>query len=158
MNSGNIVSAVFGTILKVFFTIAVIFVIYQGAAKCYDYGYRIFTEPAVSGGEGRLVTVAVTKDMSPTQIGETFAQKGLVKDSKLFALQYIFSEYYKDVKPGVYELSTAMTVEEMMQVMASGEETAEPLPSGETAISEKKDETGTTGESDMPGETGTPEE
>lgn len=63
--------------------------------------------------------------MSPTEIGELFAQKGLVKEAKLFAWQYIFSEFRKDVKPGVFELSTAMTAEEMMEVMASEQETEE---------------------------------
>lgn len=119
MNSGSIVSAVFGTILKIFATVAVIFLVYRGAVACYDYGYRIFAEPAISEGEGRVVTVAVAKELSPTQIGELFKEKGLVRDAKLFALQYMLSEYRKDVKPGVFELSTSMTAEEMMAVMAA---------------------------------------
>ena len=123
MKTESIVSAVVGTILKVLATIVVIYLIYRGASFCYDYGYRIFTEPAVSSGEGRTVTVEVTKDMSPTEIGKLFQNKGLVKDARLFALQYLCSEYRKDVKPGVFELSTAMTAEEMMQAMT--ETTAE---------------------------------
>lgn len=121
MNYGNVVSAVFGTILKVVAAIAVVFLIYQGAMLCYDYGYRIFMEPAVSAGEGRTVTVNVTEDMDPLQIGELFVAKGLVRDAKLFALQYTFSEFRSDVKPGVFELSTAMTAEEMMEAMAAEE-------------------------------------
>ncbi len=123
MKTESIISAVVETILKVLATIVVIYLIYRGASFCYDYGYRIFTEPAVSNGEGRTVTVEVTKDMSPTEIGKLFQTKGLVKDARLFALQYLFSEYRKDVKPGVFELSTAMTAEEMMKVMT--ETTAE---------------------------------
>lgn len=122
MNYGNIVSAVFGTILKVFATVAVVFLVYKGATICYDYGYRIFMEPAVSSGEGRTVTVAVTEEMGPVEIGEAFEAKGLVRDANLFALQYILSEYRKDVKPGVFELSTAMTAEEMMAAMSVDEE------------------------------------
>lgn len=147
MNSGNVVSAVFGTILKVAAAIAVIYLIYRGANLCYDYGYRIFTEPAVSGGEGRTVTVAVEEDMSPVEIGESFEQKGLVRDAKLFALQYLFSEYRKEVKPGVFELSTAMTAEEMMAVMASDNEPEAGNPETGTAGS------GTAGE-DTSGEAG----
>lgn len=125
MNSENIVSAVFGSILKVIFAIAVIFIIYRAAATCYDYGYRIFTEPAVSSGEGRSVTVTVTEDMSAQDIGKLFQEKGLVKNSRLFALQYLFSEYKEDVKPGTFELSTAMTAEEMMSVMADEQAAAD---------------------------------
>lgn len=119
MNYGNVVSAVCGTILKVIATIAVIFLIYKGAMLCYDYGYRIFMEPAVSAGEGRKITVNITEDMDALQIGELFTAKGLVRDAKLFALQYTLSEFKKDVKPGVFELSTAMTAEEMMEAMAA---------------------------------------
>lgn len=119
MNSGNLVGAVFGAVLKVAATILVIFLVYKGAAACYDYGYRIFTEPAVSSGEGRVVTVTVTENMSASEVARLFAEKGLIKDARLFTLQYYLSEFRKDVRPGVYDLSTAMTAEEMMEVMAT---------------------------------------
>lgn len=122
MKYNNIVNAVLVTILKVAVTVAVVFLIYKGALFCYDYGYRIFMEPPVSAGEGRMVTVTVTEEMSPEEIGEMFEAKGLVREAKLFALQYRLSEYVKDVKPGEFELSTAMTAEEMMKVMATPQE------------------------------------
>ncbi len=122
MNSGNLVGAVMGAVLKAAAAVVVIFLIYEGASVCYDYGYRIFTEPAVSSGEGRSVTVTITEDMSPADIGELFQTKGLVEDATLFTLQYYFSEFRRDVKPGEYELSTSMTAEEMMEVMASDQE------------------------------------
>ena len=74
MKSSNIVLAVFGAIFRVVVTILLIFLIYRGAMLCYDYGYRIFTEPAVSSGEGRTVTVAVTESMSPSDIGKLFEE------------------------------------------------------------------------------------
>lgn len=117
MKGGNIIIAVFGAILKVVVAIAVAFVIYRGAALCYDYGYRIFTEPAMSAGEGREVRVTITESMSALDIGELMEQKGLSRDAKLFALQYLLSEYKEDVKPGTYDLSTAMTAEDIMAAM-----------------------------------------
>lgn len=129
MKMGRLMTAVFGAIFKVVVAVAAAFIIYRGAAVCYDYGYRIFTEPAMSVGEGRTVSVTITKDMSPMEIGELMLNKGLTRDSKLFMLQYLFSEYREDVKPGTYEVSTAMTAEEIMAVMApveqSDEETAQ---------------------------------
>ena len=122
MNSGNLVGAVMGAVLKAAAAVVVIFLIYRGASVCYDYGYRIFTEPAVSSGEGRSVTVTITEDMSPADIGELFQTKGLVEDATLFTLQYYFSEFRRDVKPGEYELCTSMTAVEMMEVMASDPE------------------------------------
>lgn len=119
MNSGNLVGAVFGAIFKVLCTVLVVLVIYRGAVVCYDYGYRIFMEPAVSAGEGRKITVTIPADMSAQEMGELFANKGLIKDVRLFVLQYYFSEYRKEIQSGTFELSTAMTAEEMMEAMAS---------------------------------------
>ena len=50
MKTANLAGAVLGTILKVVFVVVVIYLVYTGASTCYDYGYRIFTEPAVSAG------------------------------------------------------------------------------------------------------------
>lgn len=131
MKSGNLIAAVLGAVFRVVVAIAAVYLIYQGAILCYNYGYRIFTEPAVSAGEGRSVTVAVTDDMSPKEIGQLFENKGLVRDGTLFMLQYYLSEYVKDVRPGIFELSTSMTAEEMMEAMTVTEETAEESQSSE---------------------------
>lgn len=122
MKSGNIMLAVLGAICKVTVVIAIVFLIWRGAVKCYDYGYRVFTEPAVSTGEGRTVTVTIPVDSSALEIGEIMAEKGLTRDKYLFAMQYLLSEYREDFKPGTYELSTSMTAEEMMAVMSPSDE------------------------------------
>ena len=119
MKSSSLIGAVFGVIFRVACTVLVVLAIYRGAMLCYDYGYRIFTEPAVSAGEGRAITVTIPADMSAKEMGEFFVSKGLVKDSNLFVLQYYLSEFRKEIKPGTYELTTAMTAEEMMEVMAT---------------------------------------
>ena len=121
MKVTSIIAAVAGAIFRVVMAVAVVYVIYQGAGICYDYGYRIFTEPAMSAGEGRTVTVTVSPDMSPLDIGKLFEGRGLVRDARLFALQYYLSEYREDVGPGTFDLSTAMTAEEMMQAMVVAE-------------------------------------
>ena len=117
MKAGSMIGAVLGAIFRVVVAVFAVYVIYQGALLCYDYGYRIFTEPAVSFGEGRTVTVAITEDMSPADIGRLFESRGLVRDARLFTLQYYLSEFREDVGPGIFELSTSMTAEEMMEAM-----------------------------------------
>lgn len=120
----NIIGAVAGLILKVVVAVLAVYYTYQGAMICYDYGYRVFAEPAMTTGEGRTVTVTVTENMSPLDIGKLFESRGLVRDARLFMLQYYFSEHLKDVKPGTFELSNTMTAEEMMEVMAAPSGTA----------------------------------
>lgn len=117
MKPVNVIISVVGAICRVALIILAVYVIYQGALMSYDYGYRIFTEPAISSGEGRTVTVAITEDMSASDIGHLLKNKGLIRDANLFILQYYLSEYRKDVKPGIFELSTSMTAEEMMETM-----------------------------------------
>ena len=146
MKAANLAGAVLGAILKVVFAVFVVYLVYTGASKCYDYGYRIFTEPAISSGEGRKITVTLTSAMSATEIGTTLQEKGLVRDGKLFALQYLLSEYKKDWKPGTYELSTAMTAEEMMEVMAGQTEsetteTVDTIDNGSAVTGETQDAT-----------------
>ncbi|MCM1186558.1 MAG: endolytic transglycosylase MltG [Lachnoclostridium sp.] len=119
MKSQKLIGVVISAVLKLIVAVAVVYAVYRGAMTCYSYGYRIFTEPAVSSGTGRTVTITLKEDATATELGELFAEKGLVKDAKLFALQYMFSEYREDLIPGTYELSTAMTAEEMMEVMAT---------------------------------------
>lgn len=117
MKVTSIIAAVMGAIFRVVMAVAVVYLIYRGAGICYDYGYRIFTEPAMTTGDGRAVTVTISPDMSVSDIGKLFEGRGLVRDARLFVLQYYLSEYREDVGPGTFELSTAMTVEEMMQAM-----------------------------------------
>jgi len=133
MKSENIMLVVLGAICKVAVAIAAVFLIWQGATKCYDYGYRVFTEPAIAAGEGRTVTVTVPVDTNALELGELMESKGLTRDKYLFAMQYLLSEYREDFQPGTYELSTSMTAEEMMAVMSPSDETEEE--SEETASS-----------------------
>ncbi len=118
MKAGNLIATVFGTILKIVVAILVVCAICRGAAICYDYGYRIFAEEPMSEGVGRTVMVTTTGDMEPGEIGTLLMSKGLIRDDKLFILQYYLSEFRKDIEPGTFELSTAMTVEEMLEIMA----------------------------------------
>ncbi len=96
--------------------------IYKYAAMGYDYGYRIFGEKPVSSGEGRTVSVTVGPDMSVREIGQLLENKGLIRDANLFFIQERLSEHHGKIEPGEYELSTAMTVEQMITAMASDTE------------------------------------
>lgn len=117
MKITEVIVAVCGTIIKIAFAVVVVVVLYRGAAKAYDYGYRIFEEAPVSSGEGYTITVNITENMSAKEMGQMLADKGLIKDPQLFIFQYMFSEFKDDLLPGEHDLSTAMTVEEMMEEM-----------------------------------------
>lgn len=122
MSTKHLIGTVAGLIIKAAVAVLVVIVVYRGATTAYDYGYRVFMEPAVSIDEGRTVTITVTKGMSPSAMGDMLYSKGLIKDPKLFVAQYWLSEYRKDIRPGTYEVTTAMTAEEIMGAMAAPDE------------------------------------
>lgn len=122
MNTKQMVTAIGGVVLKLALAIAVVVLIYKGATMAYDYGYRIFQEPPISEGTGYDVEVQITMGKSALEIGELLEQKGLIRDANLFYVQNLLSHYKDELQPGVYTLNTSMTMQEMMEVMAAGEQ------------------------------------
>ena len=120
MKIRDIVFAVLGTITKVVVTILVVFYVYQGAIIAYNYGFRIFAEPAMTTKEeGWEVKVTIEMGSSTKEIGELLKGKGLIRDANLFYLQNLLSEYKDKIKPGTYVLHTSMKPKEMMEIMSA---------------------------------------
>ncbi|MBP3351139.1 MAG: endolytic transglycosylase MltG [Lachnospiraceae bacterium] len=117
MKTRDIVLTVCETILKIAIVVIIGIFIYRGALVAYDYGYRIFEEAPMSEGEGREVVITIPEGMSAQEMGELLYKKGLIRDEKLFRIQYFLSEYKKDLLPGTFTLRTNMTVEEMLKTM-----------------------------------------
>lgn len=130
MNWKDVIFAIFETAFKLAFAVVVVVMIYRGANLAFDYGYRIFEEPAMSE-VGRDVTVVIPEGMSAEEMGELFYQKGLIRDVNLFRLQYLFSEYKDDLNAGTFILSTSMTVEEMLEVMTGDPVEEEDISAGQ---------------------------
>ena len=111
----GVVRFVFGIVVMA----AVMMLVYKAALDAYDYGYRIFDETAMTPEPGITKSVAIVEGKSVKEIGHILEDKGLIRSATLFYLQELFSSYHKKLQPGVYELSTAMTPEEIMAVMAA---------------------------------------
>lgn len=109
-------------IIFIIFRIAIIFaLIYAGyscISGCYSFGYKIFADEAKDPEPGIVKTVAIVEGKTEKEIGDILAEKGLVDSGLLFMFQVKFSEYDEKLRPGVYDLSTAMTPYEMMEIMS----------------------------------------
>ena len=125
MNAKKFFLGLLDTAVKVAFVIVVAMLISKYARIAYNYGYQIFSQSAVSSGTGRTVSFTVKSGDDVDTIADNLAGLGLITDKRLFKLQERFSEYHEKEKPGTYELSTAMTPEEMLTVMAGGQEAAD---------------------------------
>lgn len=106
-------------VFRVAMWVIIIYFVVKGATRCYDLGYRVFTEaPVALEGYGRDVMVEVPVDFNAKELGDLFVSKGLSRDPILFAFQYYASEYREGVKGGTYVFSTEQTAEEMFRQMA----------------------------------------
>ncbi len=127
MTIKGIIGSTVELVIKI--VVLVIFISYliKASTAAYDYGYRIFTEAPVSLGEGRIISVSVGDPVSVREVGEMLEERGLIRDANLFVIQELLSENHGKIQPGIYDLSTAMTAEEMMAVMAENAPDEEEL-------------------------------
>lgn len=113
----NVNKALFKFIKIASGVLLVLLLIYFTVSLCsfgFDFGYRVFNEPAVSEAPGEDIMISISEDMSGRELGKMLEEKGLVKNGTLFYVQLQLSAYKKDMKPGVYTLNTSMTAKDMM--------------------------------------------
>lgn len=125
MNLKYIVGAMAQVIIKVAVFAYIIMYIFRAATAAYDYGYRVFTEPPLTFGEGRIISVYIKDGESSLDVGKMLEEKGLIRDGRLFMIQELLSENHGKIQPGVYDLNTSMTPQEMLDVIAQEPETDE---------------------------------
>ncbi len=110
------------TVIKIVAAVFIIMFVYDTAVKAYDYGYRVFAEEPMTLGEGRIISIYVKEEDSVKDIGTTLEEKGLIRDANLFIVQELVSEYHGKIQPGIYDLNTSMSTEEMLEIMAADAE------------------------------------
>lgn len=120
MDIKQIIRGIAALIIKVAVAVLVVLLIYRLALSAYTFGYRIFAEEPMTEGEGITVSIAVTEEDDVRSLGQKLYDKGLIRSTRLFYFQELFSNYHGIEQPGVYELNTSMTVEEMLEEISSG--------------------------------------
>lgn len=125
MSIKEILGSTVQIIVKVAVFAYMVMYIFRAATAAYDYGYRVFAEEPVSFGEGRIISVYIEGDASALDVGNMLQEKGLIRDGRLFMIQELLSEHHGNIQPGVYDLNTSMTAQEMLEVIAVKPETDE---------------------------------
>ncbi|MCI5935541.1 MAG: aminodeoxychorismate lyase [Lachnospiraceae bacterium] len=100
--------------------VLIVCALYYVGLSSYSFGYRVYTEPAVSSGNGQSMLVQVTEDMSLKDLAEVLEEKGLIRDARLFYLQATLCKF--EPKMGNYTLKTSMTPSQMMEAMTPTKE------------------------------------
>lgn len=151
MNVKNLALGFMGFIIRASVLVIAILLVAKVGKQAYDFGFRIFTEEAMSPEPGRDVAVTIVQGDSTMDVGRMLEEKGLIRDPNLFYVQKKCSVYDNDIQPGFYTLNTSMTAEDMFAIIAGkkdsdeegeGEDSegaddaivAEPLTEGESAL------------------------
>lgn len=119
MNVKYLIATVVEIIIKVVVFAAVIVFAFRGATQAYDFGYRVFADQPVSISGGRTITVSVAEGASVKDVANMLEEKGLIEDAKLFVVQELLSAYHGEIKTGIYDLSTDMTAQQMLEILAA---------------------------------------
>lgn len=119
MNAKYLIVTMVEMIIKVAVIAAFVVFVFRGAVTAYDFGYRVFADEPVSVAGGRTMTVGIGADMSVRDIARMLEEKGLIEDANLFVVQEMLSAYHKKILPGIYDLSTDMSAEQMLEIMST---------------------------------------
>ena len=126
MNVKQLLGAIGAMLFKIILSAAVIIVVFKLAVSAYDFGFNLFADIPIDEEEsGRTVNVIISENQDSMDVGKMLEEKGLIRDAKMFYIQDMLSDYKDMITAGTYELNTAMSVEEMLEVMCSNAETAE---------------------------------
>lgn len=119
MNVKYVIGSIVEMVIKIVVFIFIAMFVARTATAAYDYGFRVFAEKPIDVGEGRTISVSIGSTDSAKEVGEMLQQRGLIRDANLFRIQELLSENHGMIQPGIYDLSTAMTAQEMLAVIAA---------------------------------------
>ena len=114
----------FGVALNVIIYIFVILLAVRVITWSYDFAYEVFGDRPVAEASEEIVPVQISDGASTNEIAAILDKKGLIKYKYAFIIHVGLSQYKGMLKPGNYELSPSMTMDQMLAVMA-GSGTAE---------------------------------
>lgn len=117
-NTKSIIAGAVGTIFNIVVLVVAVMLIYKGSILAYNYGVRVFGEPAMSEAPGTEVEVTVYEGEDVKEVGQMLLDKGLIRDVTLFTIQEKVSSYKDSIQPGTYTVSTAMTTEEILRTLS----------------------------------------
>ncbi|HIS47400.1 MAG TPA: endolytic transglycosylase MltG [Candidatus Scybalocola faecigallinarum] len=97
----------------------VIFLVYRAAVFAYDFSYNVFGDPVMSKYDTQTVTVVVDDGDSASTVASKLKDAGLIKYEAAFVIRVRLEEMGDKIMPGTFELSPSMSVEEILQILAT---------------------------------------
>ena len=92
---------------------------YYVGQKAYNYVYNIANQPSEAERSVKEVNITVEKGATTKDIAKILEENGLIRSSLLFELKSRYFKYDGKFKEGEFSLSTNMSEEEIMEILAT---------------------------------------
>lgn len=125
MNVKQLLGAITGMIIKIAIAAVVIVLVFRAAVFAYDFGFQLFADIPVSEGDGRTVSVTLSQMQDLNDVADLLEEKGVIRNATAFKISAKLSECDDRIAAGTYELSTAMSMEQILQMLCAQEDTTE---------------------------------
>lgn len=124
MKQRNMAVTIAFALLKAAILILILVILFSFGKKAYGFGYSVFSDETVSDPPGKKVAVTIEDDdITISELADLLKSKRLIKDARVFWVQYQLSEYKDKLKSGNFILNTSQTSEEMLAQLSGEAET-----------------------------------
>lgn len=108
-------------IFRVVFIGLVLILLASAYSFSYHFMYRAFGNVAYEKENEKKVTVTVADDDTNAIVATHLEQAGVVEDRKSTLIRIQLSKYKDGIKPGSYELSASMPLDDILRVLSKEE-------------------------------------
>ncbi len=111
----KVVFRILGLCVRLLLVVLVIAALFSFGRKSYDFGYRVYTEPAVDEVNGRSYIVNIDSGTTLKELAENLETSGMVNDGNLFYVQSKLMGF--KLTPGKYKVNSTMDKTELIKAM-----------------------------------------
>ena len=111
----KVVLKILSLCVRLLLIVLVIAALFSFGRQSYDFGYRVYTEPAVDDVNGRSFVVNIDSGTTLKELAETLETSGMVNDKNLFYVQAKLMGF--NLSPGKYKVNSTMDINELIKAM-----------------------------------------
>ena len=88
----------------------------------YQFSYGAFANEPMEGNESYKVNMVIQEGETQKEVAEQLYRMHMIKDPNQFLFRARFSEYSGKIKPGSYEVSPSMGIDDILKRLTKSEE------------------------------------
>lgn len=108
-------------ILRGVFHVAVVVGLFSIFYYSYEFGYGAFSNEPLGTNDGYRPTVVVQEGDTQKEVAEQLYSMDMISCPEQFLFRARFSEYNGKIKPGTYEVSASMGIDDILKRLTQTE-------------------------------------